>query len=208
MRIRFAAVAAALSCVAVAPHEAAAQSEPYLGTVQWFGTNFCPRFWQQADGSLLSISQNSALFALLGTNYGGDGRSTFRLPDLRGRAPIGWDQGPGLSSYAIGQQGGAENVTLIPQNLPAHAHQGSLSATLRASTATGDSADPSGRVLANGRTARFYGAPPTTVAMDASSVTAQISTSPAGSGQPFDNRQPYLGMTACIATQGIFPPRP
>lgn len=209
MRLRFAAAsAAALACVALTPQHAAAQSEPYLSTVQWFGTNFCPRGWAPADGSLLSISSNTPLFALIGTQYGGNGQTNFALPDLRGRSPVGQGQGPGLSNYDVGQTRGANVVTLSEQNLPAHTHAGSLTATLRASSANGDSADPSGRVLANGRTARIYGAPPTNVAMDASSVSLQTSSGPAGNGQPFGNQQPYLGMIACIATQGIFPPRP
>lgn len=208
MRFRFAAIAAALSCVAFAPQQAAAQSVPYLSTVQWFGFNFCPRGWAQADGSLLQIASNTALFSLLSTQYGGNGRTTFALPDLRGRSSLGVGQGPGLSSYVSGEVTGAQTVTLNPQNLPAHTHTGTLTATLRASSANGDSAAPGGRVLANGRTARIYGAPPANVAMDASSVALQTAVAPQGQGQPFDNQQPYLGMTACIATQGIFPPRP
>jgi microcystin-dependent protein len=208
MRFRFAAMAAALSCVAFAPQQAAAQAVPYLSTIQWFGSNFCPVGWASAEGQLISIASNTALFSLLGTTYGGDGRTTFALPDLRGRSPLGVGQGPGLSNYTLGEQAGDRTVTLNAQNLPQHSHPASLTATLRASSANGDSADPSGRVLANGRTARVYNAPPANVAMDASSVTVQTSSSPQGAGQPFDNSQPYLGMIACIATQGIFPPRP
>lgn len=208
MRFRFAAIAAALSCVAFAPQQAAAQSVPYLSTVQWFGYNFCPRGWEPADGSLRSIAQNTALFSLLGTSYGGNGQTTFALPDLRGRSPLGVGQGPGLSPYVVGELSGNQTAALNPQNLPSHTHTGTLAATLRASSANGDSAAPEGRVLANGRTARIYGAPPANVAMDASSVALQTATAPQGQGQPFDNQQPYLGMIACIATQGIFPPRP
>lgn len=210
MRTRYAAVAtAALLGAALAPQHAAAQAEPFIGTVQWFGYNFCPRGWSAADGSILSIASNTALFALLGTNYGGNGTTTFALPDLRGSSPVGVGQGPGLSNYSLGQQTGSETATLNAGNLPAHSHQGTLTATLRASSANGDSAAPEGRVLANGRTARVYAAPPATVAMDASSVSvASTPTGSAGNGLPFDNRQPFLGMTACIAVSGIFPPRP
>ncbi len=208
MRHRLAVAAAALAGAALAPQLAAAQSQPFLSTIMWSGSNFCPRGWLPAQGQILSIQQNTALFALLGTTYGGDGRTTFALPDLRGRSPLGVGQGPGLSSYVLGETSGANTATLTPSNLPAHAHNGSLSATLRASSANGDSAAPEGRVLANGRTARVYAAPPAAGAMDASSVSVQTSSSPAGNGAPFSHQQPYLGMTACIALQGIFPSRP
>lgn len=208
MRHRILTVSAALAAAAaLAPQQASAQTEPYLGTIQWFGYNFCPRGWAAADGSLISISSNTALFSLLGVNYGGDGRATFALPDLRGRAAIGVGQGPGLSPYVQGEQSGSETRTLSLAQMPAHTHATTVSATLRASPANGDNADPTGRVLANGRTARVYGAPPTSVAMEASSVAVTTTVSPAGGGQPFGVRDPYLGMTACIATQGIFPPR-
>lgn len=198
-------VSATAAALAAAPHQAAAQASPYIGQIQWFGYNFCPKNWAPAQGQLLPIAQNTALFSILGTTYGGDGRSTFGLPDLSGRMTIAAGAAPGLSNYALGQKSGVTTTTLSLPQMPAHSHSGTLTATLRAVATNGNSADPTGRVLAAGQ--RVYHAPPTTVTMHPSSVQATATLSPVGGGQSFDDRQPYLGMIACVALVGTFPPR-
>jgi microcystin-dependent protein len=169
---------------------------PFIGMLALFGFNFPPRGWAQCNGQLLPIAQNTALFSLLGTQYGGNGTTTFGLPDLRGRVPIHLGQGPGLSNYSQGQVGGTENVTLLATEMPAHTH------TLRGITEAGSTAVPTGAMLANtGALDKEYGVPGTLTTMHASAI------SPAGSGQPHSNMQPYLVLNYCIALQGIFPSR-
>lgn len=162
--------------------------EPFIGEISTFGSNFCPQGWAKAEGQLLSIStETSALFSLIGTTYGGDGQTTFALPDLRGRIIIGVGQGPGLSTYAAGDSGGAEQVTLGVNEAAAHGH-----------ALTRDAAQPvSVRRTNKGGVAQ------------ARSITAgaQQSTQSVGGGQPHENRMPYLAVTTCIALQGIFPQR-
>lgn len=199
--------------------------EAYLGMISAFGFNFAPQGWAQCAGQVLSISQNSALFALLGTTYGGNGQTTFQLPDLRGRAPVGQGQGPGLANYTIGQASGTENTTLLITNLPAHTHTATASSTSQstsASTLSGlaspaTAAAPNGHVLANSGVDHFiYGAPGGTLhALDASSIATTTNTTtnttvavqPAGGSQPFSILSPYLCINYCICTSGIFPSR-
>lgn len=169
-------------------------SDSFLAEIRVFPYNFVPRGWAACDGQLLSISQNAALFSLVGTTYGGDGRTTFGLPDLRGRFPMGQGQGPGLSARQLGDQVGAETVTLAAQQMPTHNH------VLR-STAAANSSNPSGAALANVATnGPVYRMPGTL-------VPSSSSLAPAGGNQPHDNRQPALALIFCIATQGIYPPR-
>lgn len=210
---RYASLLASGSLAAAAlaaPSPAAAQggAESFLGSIYWTGANFCPRGTAEAAGQILQISSNSALFSLLGTTYGGDGRSTFALPDLRGRAPIGEGQGPGLSNRLLGEVAGAETATLTIALAPSHTHAGTTNFVMRASSANGTSSDPTGRVLANGRTARVYSVNPSNVDLDAASIAATASVNAAGSGVPFQTIGPSLVMKACITTQGIFPSRP
>ncbi|WP_395074824.1 phage tail protein, partial [Hyphococcus sp.] len=136
--------------------------ENYIGEIMWTGFTFCPRGTIDASGQLLAISSNTALFSLYGTTYGGDGRTTFKLPDLRSRAPMHFGQGPGLTNRPLGQSAGTETNTMTVQQMPSHNHaatstsNSSSTTTLRASSATGNTADPEGNVLADGRTARVY----------------------------------------------------
>lgn len=170
--------------------------EPFVGLIMLFGFNFNPRGWAFCQGQLLPIAQNTALFSLLGTTYGGNGQTTFALPDLRGRAPIGVGQGPGLGAHSQGAQGGSENVTLSQAQMPSHTH------ALRASSAVGNQASPTGNVLANTGNLDpeyFDGAP--TISMDSESIGVT------GSSQPVSVMQPYLAMNYCIALQGIYPSR-
>ena len=167
--------------------------EWFLGEIRLFGFNFAPRGWALCHGQLLPISQNTALFSLLGTMYGGDGRTTFELPDLRGRVPIGFGQGPGLADHTQGEAGGAEQVTLLAAQLPPHQH------TVAASS-TATTKNPTNALPAKTLARAPYG------------TTADRTMHPAmasggGSGAPHDNMQPYLVANWCIALEGIYPAR-
>ena len=173
-------------------------SEPFVAEIRIFAFNFAPRGWAFCNGQLLPIAQNTALFSLLGTTYGGNGQTTFGLPNLQGQAPMHPGQGPGLSNYVLGEQGGSQTVTLIGSELPAHTHQA------RANTGTAGQAGPGGNVPASlaGRTPPpLYqsGAPNAALSPQALTVS--------GSGSPHNNLQPYLVLNFCIAMQGIFPSR-
>jgi microcystin-dependent protein len=175
-------------------------SDPFLGQIQAFGFNFAPRGWAMCNGQLMSISQNTALFSLLGTFYGGDGVTTFGLPDLRGRVAVHQGQGPGLSPYVIGQAAGTENVTLLQSQMPAHTH------IPNASSNSADQASPAGAIWAapldsqgGAGTGYTKTAANTTMAPNALGI--------AGGSQPVSIIEPYLCVTFCIATQGIFPSR-
>jgi microcystin-dependent protein len=172
-------------------------ADPFVAEIRIFPFNFPPKGWAFCNGQLLPLSQNTALFALLGTTYGGDGKSTFALPDLQGRAPMHPGQGPGLSLHDLGETGGSETVTLLPSEVPVHTH------ALRAQSAPADTNLPSGHSLARVIGATPYrepaGAPLT--AMSPSAL------SPAGGGAPHNNMMPYLTFYFCIAMQGVFPPR-
>jgi microcystin-dependent protein len=187
--------ASALSCL-----PAMADSEPFLGQIICFPFNFVPIGWAVAGGQLMSISQNTALFSLLGTNYGGNGISNFALPDLGGRAILNAGQAPALSPYLVGQNGGNENMSLTVANLPSHTH--SFAPPAASTTAT--QALPTGGQPATIAGQNLYALPlpATTVAMATSTTQAT------GSGLPYANRQPYVTLTCAIALQGIFPTRP
>lgn len=169
-------------------------TEPFLGELRAFGFNFAPNGWATCSGQLLPISQNSALFSLLGTYYGGDGMVTFQLPDLRGRVSVGIGAGPGLQPYEPGETGGTESVTLTTAQIPGHNHP-------VASSSTPTSKNPSGNVPAVTTASASYGSS-TDQAMGASMIGV------VGGGQPHENRPPYLGINWCIALQGIYPSRP
>ena len=216
LRTSFSVAVLAAGIVASGP--ARAQSDPFIGEIMLVPYNFCPRGWAEAAGQILQISQNTALFSLLGTNYGGDGRVTFALPDLRGRVPVGVGMGPGLSEIELGDQGGQETAQLTTNQLPAHTHSATTQVTLRASDADGNSADPTGRVLArankdkssgSGKSAAantsIYNGGPSNVDIGATAATAQTTVGSAGSGQAFSVVDPYLGLRYCIALVGIFP---
>lgn len=190
---RLAALSAALcATLCVTPLAQATGADPYLGELMLFGGSFCPLNWLPAEGQGLRIADYDALYSLLGTTYGGDGVNTFNLPDLRGRAAVGAGNGPGLAPLPLGNQGGAESVTLLPQNLPAHTH------SLPASTQPATHAMPaSGRVLAAAQNGGAYAAGGTTVGLQGTSVTP--------TQQPISVRGPYLAMRWCIATLGIYP---
>lgn len=174
-------------------------SESFLGEIRLFAGNFAPTGWALCNGQLMAISQNTALFSLLGTNYGGDGRTTFGLPDLQSRAPVhaGSSGGPGLTPRDVGETGGSSTVTLLSSEMPNHTHALSASA--------GDAGDrsPAAEKFANeSGGVNSYAAAGSPVAMALQMV------GPTGGSQPHNNMQPYLAVTFIIALQGIFPQRP
>ncbi|OAN77436.1 hypothetical protein A8B78_14090 [Jannaschia sp. EhC01] len=177
--------------------------DPYLGDISMFAGNFAPRGWAFCDGQLLPISQYSALFSILGTMYGGDGRTTFALPDLRGRVPMGHGAGPGLTPRnTFGQKGGNEFTTLTTANMPNHTH----AATLHAEAAVGTSGNPTNQMLGiiTGDT-KIYAPldPANNVVMSSESITVSAE----GGNQSFSNEQPFLVLAFIIALQGVFPSR-
>ncbi|MGF1641473.1 MAG: phage tail protein [Rhodospirillales bacterium] len=213
--VSVAASAAVLVAMAGTPKPAAAGPEPFIGELMLVPYTFCPRGFAEAQGQLLAISQFSALFSLVGTTYGGDGRTTFALPDLRGRVPVGFGQGPGLANVQLGERAGADQVTLTANQMPAHTHGAAttvdVTATMRAASAAADRVAPAGNVLADGGRTNLYHAGPAAADMNASAIaataTAVTTVANAGGNQAFDNRQPFLGLRWCIALEGIFPSR-
>lgn len=176
----------------------------YIGEIILGGWNFCPRGTAKADGQLLAINSNQALFALYGTNYGGDGRTTFGLPDLRGRAPIHNGAGPGLSSIQLGQKGGVEQVTLNTNTLPSHSHNATT--TTNAAAASANTPSPAGNLLGITSTTPIYaGAGGPTLPMSSDMVETSIGST--GGSQPIFTRSPFQAIMYCIVMQGIFPSR-
>lgn len=200
--------AGALASMAAWTPVANAGADPYIAEITMFGGNFAPRGWALCDGQLLAIAQNTALFSLLGTTYGGDGRTTFALPDLRGRVAIHPGSGPGLSPIRLGESGGSMSQNLMAANLPAHNHTLGAGATaaLHAQSGAANSSLPAGNVLAVDRDRNYSSSAPD-VDMQAGAVTLAGATDNTGSSQPFSIMQPYLGVNYIIALQGIFPSR-
>jgi microcystin-dependent protein len=171
-------------------------ADPFVAEIRIFPFNFAPKGWAFCDGQLLPLSQNTALFSLLGTTYGGDGKSNFALPDMEGNAPMHPGQGPGLSLHDLGEAGGSQTVSLLESEIPAHSH------FLRASIDDADLRIPSPtRTLAKSGGGNIYanGNP--------NSPMSDQALIPAGGDQPHNNMQPFLTLSFCIALQGVFPPR-
>lgn len=196
--------------------------EGTIGEVRMFAGNFAPRNWSFCQGQLLAISSNTALFSILGTTYGGDGRTTFALPDLRGRVPIGPGTGPGLSPHQIGQKGGVENVTLNVTEIPSHTHtaQGTadLPVEIKTNSAEGSTPNPGNNYLAQSvkPAGRDQTEPVNTYSESedgtllkggTASGTLQVQVGNTGGNQSHTNMQPYLGIHYIICMQGIFPSR-
>ena len=171
-------------------------ADPFVAEIRIFPFNFAPFGWAWCDGQLLPLTQNSALFSLIGTIYGGDGSSTFALPDLQGRAPMHPGQGPGLSAHELGESNGSETVTLLQSEIPSHLH--GFSTSVRPA----DNLNPG--TLSPGTGNNLY-APASGATVVAASPNA---LSPTGGDRPHNNMQPYLTLYFCIALQGVFPPRP
>ena len=171
-------------------------ADPFVAEIRIFPFNFAPKGWAWCNGQLMPISQNTALFSLLGTTYGGDGRSNFALPDLMGRAPMHPGQGPGLSLHDLGETGGSETVTLLESEMPAHTH------AQVSNTDTGGQLNGTDRLWGEANTRIYSPTVNPAQPMHPSSLT------PTGGDQPHNNMQPYLTLYFCIALQGVFPPRP
>jgi microcystin-dependent protein len=172
--------------------------DPFVAEIRIYPFNFAPKGWAFCDGQILPLSQNTALFSLLGTTYGGDGKSNFALPDMQGNAPMHPGQGPGLSLHDLGETGGSETVSLLESEIPAHSH------FVRGHTAdAGDNTAPASTVvLAKSNNGQAY----QTVVTGLTQMASQALT-PAGGDQPHSNMMPYLTLNFCIALQGVFPPR-
>jgi len=171
-------------------------ADPFVAEIRIFPFNFPPKGWAFCNGQLLPISQNTALFSLLGTTYGGDGKSTFALPNMQGNAPMHPGQGPGLSPHFLGEISGTTAVTLLVTEIPSHPH------TWNASNQDGTSQTPAAQLMAGGVGGiAQYNSPPQTAQL------SPFAVAPAGSSLPHNNMQPYLTLNFCIAMQGVFPPR-
>jgi microcystin-dependent protein len=169
--------------------------DPFVAEIRIFPFNFAPKGWAFCDGQILPLSQNTALFSLLGTTYGGDGKSNFALPNLQGNAPMFWGQGPGLSLYDLGENIGSETVSLLESEIPSHSH------SLLASQSDATDPAPAGELFAKGVGVGMYAVPGTPIPLSGNAVV------PAGGDQPHNNMMPYLTLNFCIALQGVFPPR-
>lgn len=174
-------------------------ADPFVAEIRIFPFNFAPRGWAWCDGQLMPLSQNTALFSLLGTTYGGNGKSNFALPDLQGRAPMHPGQGPGLSLHDLGETGGSETVTLLESEIPSHAH--AISASTNAADEEGTKQPAGGMPGAQQGSNQLY-----TTLSNAAAFNAQALV-PAGGDQPHNNLMPYLTFYFCIALQGVYPPR-
>ena len=171
--------------------------DPFVAEIRIFPFNFAPKGWAFCDGQILPLSQNTALFSLLGTTYGGDGRSNFALPNLQGSAPMHPGQGPGLSLHDLGETGGSETVTLLQSEIPAHTH------AQMAQGGTGTKSTPANNSFARVSAATPYFPP---AGAPLVSMSGQVIAT-AGGDQPHNNMMPYLTLSFCIALQGVFPPR-
>lgn len=180
--------------------------EGYIAEIRMFAGNFNPRFWMYCDGSLQSIAQNTALFSLVGTTYGGNGQTTFALPDLRGRVAVGaqFSQGPGLPAYQLGEMAGVPSTTLILTNLPQHNHAVTGTVTMVANSGSdGQTDDPNGRRLSGASIYTNNTSEPAPMVACQTNLTTGIS----GNNAPFSNMPPYLGMNYIICVEGIYPSR-
>lgn len=185
----------ALAALALAACGSAQAGEPYLGEMRAFAFSYCPKGWAMANGQLLSIPQNSALYALVGVAHGGNGSTTVGLPDLRGRTPVGTGISPQGDSYALGQRAGLESVTLTTAQMPAHTHMH------MATTAPATHATPTpGALLAQAQNAGLY--------VDSAAANTALPTGAAGDSMPVATRDPYLAITWCVALTGVWPPSP
>lgn len=231
-------VVTAMSCLILIPNRTIAGMDPFVGEISYVGFNFAPDGWFQCNGQTLPINQYSALYSLLGTTYGGDGVTNFKLPDMRGKVPVHQGQSPGYSNFTMGQTSGAENVTLTATQLPTHSHPAtavststsavapgaSATSTLKAANATGDMTTPGSNAIATSSAAltKIYSSTTApNVNMHAGSIetilsgvnvttttNTAVTVGNAGGSQPFSIMQPYTTVNCIIAWQGVYPSRP
>ena len=202
------ALSSAAACfAAMGASTGASAQECMIGEVRAFGGNFAPRSWAFTNGQLLAISSNEALFSILGTTYGGDGRTTFALPDLRGRVPIHPGNGPGLTTRQLGQKSGTETNTLNVNQMPSHGHSASTTSTLKATTAGGTTEVPTGNVLADDGNDRIYAAGPANTDMGASAIESSTTVNNNGGNQAVNNMQPFGTTNHIICLFGVYPSR-
>ncbi|MDM7860903.1 tail fiber protein [Alteromonas sp. ASW11-36] len=183
--------------------------QPLIGELRQFPYTFCPRSWAEADGRLLPIAQYTALFSIFGTMYGGDGRTTFGLPNIQARTVKGEGQGPGLSRYLQGQTGGTETMVLSAIDIPSHTHSATTTTSINVSTLLADTQVPTDALLADDAGDRIYTQRAPNDTMSAGSITSTTVVEPntVAGANDFVRRQPYIGMRFCVAIQGIFPSR-
>lgn len=189
--------------------------EPFLGEIMMFAGNFPPKNWALCNGQLLAIQQNTALFSILGTTYGGNGVNTFALPNLQSRTPAHWGQGPGLTPYVLGEIAGTEAVTLLQTEMPMHTHvatggSGPVAVAFPCSTNAGDSDSPAGKIpaVSSGGEEQYADASAANATMAPVSITVPpVQVQIAGGSQPHNNLSPYLAVSFCISLRGIFPSR-
>ena len=232
----FLTLTATIALSAATPDSATAGMEPFVGEINYVAFNFAPDGWLQCDGQTLPFSQYQALYSLIGTTYGGDGVTNFKLPDMRGKIPVHQGQHPGGSVFTLGQTSGAENATLTINNMPAHNHPATATSiststvapgatatsTLKAVNSDADKKTAEGNSLANAKgTASAYSASAPNVTMNAASIettlsginiatttSTNVSVGIAGGSQPFSIMQPYTVVNCIIAVQGVYPTRP
>jgi microcystin-dependent protein len=182
-------------------------SEPFIGEIRMFGGNFAPRAWAFCNGQLLSIAQNTALFSLLGTTYGGNGQTTFAVPDLRGRVPVGMGQGPGLPNVTQGEMSGSPTHTMIITEMPAHNH--TVQSTLNGTSATANSGSPGSGIPATASSLSLYVSSAVNPPLNRPFASSVVSSTAgiAGGSQPFSIMQPYVGINFIISLEGIYPSR-
>lgn len=169
--------------------------DPFVAEIRIFPFNFAPKGWAFCDGQILPLSQNTALFSLLGTTYGGDGKSNFALPNMQGNSPMHPGQGPGLSLHDLGEIGGSQTVSLLESEIPSHAHG------LLASASDGNNTKPATQLFAQGVGVKIWGTNAPNTQFSGNAIA------PAGGDQPHNNMMPYLTLSFCIALQGVYPPR-
>lgn len=232
----FFSILTAMVFLAPTPNNAIAGADPFIGEINYVAFNYAPPGWAACNGQILPIAQYSAVFALLGTTFGGNGTTNFALPDLRGRVPIHQGQGPGLSNYGIGQTGGVETITLNVNQMPNHTHAATATSVSTSTVAPGATAtstlkavnsdatekNAGGNTLANAAgLGKAYSTSAPNVSMNAGSIettlnnvsiatttSTNVVVAGAGGSQPFSIMQPYLAVNCIIALEGIFPPRP
>jgi microcystin-dependent protein len=181
--------------------------EAYIGMITIFAGNFAPNGWMLCQGQTLSIAQNAALFSILGTTYGGNGQTTFALPDLRGTVPVSQGQARSGTTYTLGETGGSENATITVNQMPPHLHNNTVAVSIGVNDGRADGTAPNGATLASTESNAYAAAPDGTSKLNAQAISATVTNALAGGGQPTPVMQPYLAINYIICVEGLFPSR-